>query len=280
VVDDISTELKSDVEKRFVIGPVADRDFWTGKRGSMTIDRGPCELHPFSVCTQYAKTNIGERPQDYLTAIANREIAWIKSFAILKQLNDIFAGYAPQNSPSTDISLYKRFLDITPYLLPREERLTRPIIWHWDIHSANLFVEGNRITSLIDWQDAWAGPLFLQFRHPKLVDYNGEVLLRLPDKYDSLEEGDEKARIRRQVEKSIVLYSYERETDRENPLLSEILRMHNGRTRRETVQFASNTWDGDILPFRECLIRVERYVHSSCSEGENDIDKECTQSLG
>jgi hypothetical protein len=58
-------------------------------------------------------------------------------------------------------------------------------------------VEGGRIVSLIDWQNAWAGPLFLQFRHPKLVDYNGEVRLKLPENYESLEEGDEKARIRK-----------------------------------------------------------------------------------
>jgi hypothetical protein len=130
------------------------------------------------------------------------------------------------------------------------------------MHSANLFVEGNQITSLIDWQDTWAGPLFLEFRHPKLVDYNGEVLLKLPEHYESLEEGDEKASTRRQVEKSIVLYTYETETKENNPLLSEVLYIHYGRTKRETVQFSVNSWDGDILPFRQCLIRIERFVHS------------------
>lgn len=155
------------------------------------------------------------------------------------------------------------FLHIIPYLFPQNKKLSDSTLWHWDIHSANLFVEGNRITSLIDWQDTWVGPLFLQYRHPKLVDYNGEVLLKLPENYESLEEGDGKARTRKQVEKSIILYTYEMETDKNNPLLSEILRIHHGRTRRETVQFAANTWDGDIIPFRQCLIRIERLVHSS-----------------
>ena len=115
-----------------------------------------------------------------------------------------------------------------PYIFPQNEKLTRPTLWHWDIHSANLFVEGNRVASLIDWQDIWAGPLFLQFRHPKVVDYNGEVLLKLPENYESLEEGNEKARMRKQVERSIVLYNYETETEKRNPLLSEILRIHQG----------------------------------------------------
>ena len=122
------------------------------------------------------------------------------------------------------------FLDIVPYIFPKNKDLAGAPLWHWDIHSANLFVEGNQITSLIDWQETWAGPLFLQFRHPKLVDYNGEVLLKLPESYEGLEEGDEKARIRRQVEKSIVLYTYETETEKINHLLSEILRMPYGRT--------------------------------------------------
>lgn len=196
-----------------------------------------------------------------MTAIADREIAWISSFAVPKQPKDIFLVSQAQNSPSTHISLYKRFLDIVPYLLPQEPRLTGSTLWHWDLHSANLFVKGNQITSLIDWQDTWAGPLFLQFRHPKIVDYNGQVLLRLPENYESLE-GNEKARTRKQVEKSIVLYTYETETDKTNPLLSEIFRIPNGRTRRETVQFASDTWHGDILPFRQCLIRIERFVYS------------------
>jgi hypothetical protein len=46
-VGDISAELKRDVEERFTIGPVVDRDFWNGKRASIAIDRGPCEFNPF-----------------------------------------------------------------------------------------------------------------------------------------------------------------------------------------------------------------------------------------
>jgi hypothetical protein len=33
-----------------------------------------------------------------------------------------------------------------------------------------------------------AGPLFLQFTHPKLVDYNEDVLLKLPETYEGLED--------------------------------------------------------------------------------------------
>ncbi|CAD6448374.1 ea77e627-0550-48d3-b66d-8400f355dfdf [Sclerotinia trifoliorum] len=242
IVGDVPTELKRAVAERFVIGPVVDRDFWDRRRASMDIDRGPWKT-----------------PQDYLKAIANREIAWISSFVVPKAPEDVFIASKAQNSPTSHISIYKMFLSTIPYLFPEKKRLSCSTLWHWDIHSANLFVEGNRITSLIDWQDTWAGPLFLLFQHPKLVDYNGEVLLKLPEDYESLEEGDEKASMRKQVEKSVILHTYETETDKNNPLLSEILRMHHARTRRETLQFASKTWDGDIVPLRQCLIRIERH---------------------
>lgn len=195
-----------------------------------------------------------------MDAIGCREIAWLNKYAIPKPPKDIFVTSEVQNSPDAHIALYKLFLSIAPYLLP-EEKLTRSTLWHWDIHSSNLFVDGNRITCLIDWQETWAGPLFLQYRHPKLVDYNGQVLLRLPEGSESIEDANEKARVRTQVESSIVLHRYETETKEVNPLLGEILYTRQGPTRRETVQFATNTWDGDILPFRQCLIRIERFVY-------------------
>lgn len=41
-----SPEVKSDVKKRFSIGPVVDKDFWSKERSVMNIDRGPCMLSP------------------------------------------------------------------------------------------------------------------------------------------------------------------------------------------------------------------------------------------
>jgi hypothetical protein len=84
-------------------------------------------------------------------------------------------------------------MDLIEYLLP-EGDLSRPTLWHWDIHAPNIFVDNNRVTSLIDWQDTWIGPLFLQARHPRLVDYNGELMLKLPQNYNALED-EEKMRV-------------------------------------------------------------------------------------
>lgn len=139
-----------------------------------------------------------------MKAIGQREIAWISQYATPKPLNALLPTSEAQRTPEAHIELYKKFLKISDYLLP-EGDLVRPALWHWDIHAPNIFVQGNRITSLIDWQDVWVGPLFLQARHPKLVDYNGEVLLKLPSNYESIEDEEEKSRVKTQVERSIIL---------------------------------------------------------------------------
>ncbi|KAH6723680.1 kinase-like domain-containing protein [Leptodontidium sp. MPI-SDFR-AT-0119] len=241
IIGEVPQSLKKEVENRFVIGPVVDRGFWHRERASMGIDRGPWKS-----------------PQDYLKAIGQREIAWIGSHATQKPLGGLFAPSEAQRTPEAHVVLYRKFLDVAEYLLPKGDQI-RPTLWHWDIHAPNIFVHEGHVAALIDWQDTWVGPLFLQARHPRLVDYNGELMVRLPESYDALEDGDEKTRIRIQVEKSIVLWTYETETKNTNSILHDILHINQGRTRRDTVDFSANTWDGDIIPFRQCLIRIVRH---------------------
>jgi len=104
-----------------------------------------------------------------------------------------------------------------------------------------------------------AGPLFLQYRYPKLVDYNGKVMLRLPENYKDMEK-DEKDRVAEQVERSLVQYLYEIETQKQNMLLVDMNNIPHRVTRKQTIEFGEDTWDGDILPFRQCLIRIERFA--------------------
>ena len=202
---------------------------------------------------------LGRTPEDYLKAISQREIAWLSRYAVPRPDHSLFPVTEAQRSPDAHIALYRKFHDIADYLLPGTEEFIRSTVWHWDVHAPNIFVDGHKITSLIDWQDAWSGPLFLQARQPRLVDYNGQIMLRLPPNYEDLRDEGERSRIRAQVEKSIVLWTYENDTKETNRTLHEIYHIPQGRTRREAVKFSDNTWDGDIIPFRQCLIRIARY---------------------
>jgi hypothetical protein len=155
---------------------------------------------------------LGKSPRDYLKAISQREIQYISLYGMLNQGQGLFIKSEVQKSPDAHIALYEKFLRIVDHLLPCRNDLIRPTIWHWDIHAPNIFVDGGRISCLIDWQNVWTGPLFLQVKHPRLVDYNGEILLKLPEGYENIRDKDERQRIRNTVERSIVLWSYESAT--------------------------------------------------------------------
>jgi len=158
------------------------------------------------------------------------------------------------------LSLLDKFEAISSHLAPRKTKLSRPTLWHWDIRPPNMFVINGQITSIIDWQDAWIGPFFLQARRPPIVDHHGDLMLRLPEGYEDIADRDEKARITKQVESSILLWCHENETKVQNPELHELLSLPQFHRRQKTVAFASELSDGDVTPLRGCLIDFLRYV--------------------
>lgn len=253
------TDIKNTVMRRFAIGPVAERAYWNKERAGMNIDRGPCRVpsSPYSPI-QFSKLLQGKHPKDFAVSIAHRELEWIKRFAVPKAQDDPLMTSATQNSPSSHISLLHRYLEVAPYLLPSDPAdVVASHLWHTDLHSANIFVDNGHISSVIDWQGTWAAPLILQARHPRLVDYNGDILLKAPANFKDLE-SDEKKRIREQMSKSIILYLYEKQIAKEVPLLDKVVRYNHGRTICDPIQFVGDTWDDDILPLRESLIRIEK----------------------
>lgn len=83
--------------------------------------------------------------------------------------------------------MLQRYLDVAPYLLPSDPVIVAPHLRHTDLHSANIFIENGHISSVIDWQGTWAAPLILQAQHPRLVDYNGDIILEPPANFKDLE---------------------------------------------------------------------------------------------
>ncbi|KAB8235616.1 uncharacterized protein BDW43DRAFT_298676 [Aspergillus alliaceus] len=146
----------------------------------------------------------------YLKAIAQREITWISRYATPKE-QDLPENPEAQHSSDAHIELYEKFLSVFDYLF----RMTtgRP------------------------------GPLLLQARYAKFVQYEGEMLLELLKYYGSIKNEDERCRVRQCVEKSVVLQAYKSNTERADPILHEKFHTPHGRTRS----------------FSECLIRLTRY---------------------
>ncbi|KAH9832778.1 altered inheritance of mitochondria protein 9, mitochondrial-like [Teratosphaeria destructans] len=82
--------------------------------------------------------------------------------------------------------------------------------------------------------------------------------MRLPDYYETMEDEEEKAKVTEQVEKSILLWYYGREIRKKSPPLDKIFNLPLGRKRREIVDLASEVWDGEVVPLRECLYQLQR----------------------
>jgi hypothetical protein len=224
----------------------------------MALDRGPCESESATI-TFSSNTNEGTSANEYVEAIAHREIAWIERYAKSKALSVPLSTSVAQSSPEAHTNLLRKYLSAVTKLLPKDDNLLFPTLWHRDLHKGNVFVHEGEVSSIIDWQSVWAGPRIIRARAPQLVDYNGEVKTKLPDNFKELDP-EEKDRVRETVRRSILLYIYETSTAKRNPLLYEVLRYPNGKTLDELVDFASDSWGADILPLREVLIRIERFA--------------------
>lgn len=162
------------------------------------------------------------------------------------------------DSPQARLSLLHKFEAVSAYLPPSQQSLNRGTLFHWDLRAPNLFIEDGRITSLIDWQDAWVAPLFMQERRPQLLEYDGETILRLPDYFETIENKAEKAKVQTQVEKSILSWYYHRVVRGRLPALQELFDLPLARIRRESVLFAPDIWEGETIPLRECLYQLQR----------------------
>lgn len=66
----------------------------------------------------------------------------------------------------------------------------------------------------------------------------------------------DQAQIKRKIFKSTLFQLYLMETEKQNPLLARAFHLDYGKTRRLAIELARNTWDDDIVSFRESLIQV------------------------
>lgn len=168
-------------------------------------------------------------------------------------------------SPQAHIEMLQRLLSIVPDVVPNDPEITSSRLWHPDFHSGNIFVDKNgNIESIIDWQGAWLGPVFITANPPKVLDYNVEMLMKLPVGFKQLDE-ETKDKLRHQVSQSILIHAYETRTAHVNPIMYLMMRHLDSKTLKEIVAFTSGTWEHGYLPLRDCLIRIQRFVIRSFS---------------
>ncbi|PWY89763.1 phosphotransferase enzyme family protein [Aspergillus heteromorphus CBS 117.55] len=149
----------------FAVGPTTNRAFFDDNRDAVDINRGPWTS-----------------PEDYVISRAHRELMCLQSFSKFPRPQGLF--YGPGQITSK----------LPKLLLPKDKTLSKPVLWHPDLHADNIFVNPDQpteIISIIDWQAVNLSPLFLQARHPALIEFEGPIpeglqSISLPDNFDEL----------------------------------------------------------------------------------------------
>ncbi|GKZ80299.1 phosphotransferase enzyme [Aspergillus niger] len=246
--DNYPLEVRQKIAERFSIGPVVDTAFWSNERGSMNIDRGPWTS-----------------AIDYIRALADREISWIKEHTMPRSPDDPLFTFYSQNDPAEHISLLQKYLTVTPHLIPQDKDILGSFLWHTDLRTPNIFVDNSgHITSIIDWQSTWAGPLFLEGRHPQFLDYAGDSLLKPPKNFKQLDNDTQKD-LREKISRSILLYLYENKYSEEKLTPGQSTPI----PQRQDIN-SSNP----LYPTTKCPITFtpnEIHKHHKDSEGWNEV---------
>ena len=194
----------------------------------------------------------------YAKDIARRERDWIVQFAKPRHAADPLRQSNSQESPDCHVELLEEYLEVMSYLVPSHEGLNRSVLWHPDLHSGNIFVEQNRIVSIIDWQGCSSLPIFYACRIPKFLKINGPFLFDLPPAAGLTSEEKEDNLRRYQLTQLQGFYiSKFREIDDD---VFSALSFPHALTRQQLIDFAGYTWDD------AGLFLLREMIHRTCDE--------------
>ncbi|KAE8151530.1 phosphotransferase enzyme family protein [Aspergillus avenaceus] len=169
---------RDSIDSIFAVGPTTNRTFFDDGRDAVDVNRGPWESL-----------------EDYVLCRAYRELACLQTSTAFPRPQGFFYGPGQyQPTTSSKQKTLQNYIKVAPFLSPKDKELSKPVLWHPDLHADNIFVNPDRpteILSIIDWQAVNLSPLFLQARHPSLVEFEGPIpeglgSISLPDNFNDL----------------------------------------------------------------------------------------------
>ncbi|KAH7359797.1 phosphotransferase enzyme family protein [Pyrenochaeta sp. MPI-SDFR-AT-0127] len=192
----LSSVDSMDNGEAFVVGPTTNRAFFDQGRDAVEM--------------------LGPSINELIQSRAARELACIEKFSSYPSQQGLFNGpnqYRP--TKALKVETLKNYLKVATQILPKDVNLSKPTLWHSDLHTDNIFVDPSqptKILNIIDWQAVNISPLFLQARHPSLIEFEGPIPegfepINLPDGYDDMnEEEQHKAKSLRAAQSLYKLY--------------------------------------------------------------------------
>ncbi|KAL3444029.1 phosphotransferase family protein [Aspergillus insuetus] len=241
----LSSETRQRVAKRFSIGPMVTPEYWRGERAKLDIDRGPWP-HPLK----------------YIQAPAHRELAWFANYAKYYHRDHPTLLLRIQYSHAYLTETLRRYLQLTPFLLPKDESFLASYLWHRDFYLSNMFIDDQgHITDIIDWPNTYTRPLYFEnniaphFIHPS--DEPGYTLLSA-DELKSLNADAASAPLDKRSN-VLLLHAFDKFTKERSPLLARMAIHPNRDTRRLPFCHASNLWKGDAMDLLLSFVSVQKH---------------------
>ncbi|PYI05926.1 hypothetical protein BO78DRAFT_446811 [Aspergillus sclerotiicarbonarius CBS 121057] len=150
---------KAVYDSKFAIGPATGRDWVDAGRSMLNIERGP-----WSSLSQY------------LQAVGTRETQAIQSLKLPKQIALLCGPKLYQPDTEKKLTILTWYQQIIDALIPKDTAITKPRLWHNDLHDDNIFVDPHNpetITGIIDWQSCHISPLFSHNPDPAFLHWDG-----------------------------------------------------------------------------------------------------------
>lgn len=142
--------------------------FWISREGHVRRH----SYHLRAAADKFAGASLTQ----YLQAVGTRETKAIQSLEPPKQIA-LFCGpklYRP--STEKKITALAWYRQVVGALIPKDTAITKPCLWHNDLHDDNVFVDPSNpetITGIIDWQSSHISPLFNHNPDPAFLDWDG-----------------------------------------------------------------------------------------------------------
>ena len=141
---------------RFAIGPSAGRDFSDDGRMEIELDRGPCKIW---LCQNQMLIRLisleGPTLEEYALALGCREIDCVRSLPRLPRSPvTLFGPGTYQPTRQKKLKALQWYLEVCKYILPTDESIQSPCLWHGDLHNENIFVNPDNpteVVGIIDW---------------------------------------------------------------------------------------------------------------------------------
>lgn len=182
-------------------------------------------------------------------------------------------GYHPTRDAK--MSVLQDYLQVVPYILPKEEALNSGTMWHYDLHPANIFVDeadNSKITNIIDWQAIPVFPTFAHVDHPALIRYEGEkpTTFEPPTLPTNIEElgPQEKKRVEVRFVEESLWTSYEIQLQQACPALIYSFR-HGETLLGQILRFIGLTFDDGEPLIRRLLTELSQSENWKVVVGED-----------